>query len=132
MGRNFTPSGSRVLPAKNWVTELSPPVTILRASSTLIDLTALTSSAFASGTAASAARFIAVTSSSTRFCWPVAFSSLAASFEEAGQRNAHLRVAEEAVGPAEQADRGDRAALQRGAHAGRRIGLAEVERLAGP
>ena len=66
--------------AKNFVTESSPPVTIRRASSTLIDLTADTSSVLASGTAASAARFIAVTRSSTCFCWPVSRASLDASF----------------------------------------------------
>ena len=84
IGRKRSPSGARVLPAKNFVTESWPPATMPRASPRLIDFTADTSSALASGTAASAARFIAVTSSSTRFCWPVNLSTLAASLRKPG------------------------------------------------
>ena len=84
IGRNVTDSGARVLPAKKSVTALSPPVRICLPSSTLIAFTALTSSVFACGTAASAARFIAITSSSMRFCWPVYFSTFAASFRKPG------------------------------------------------
>mmetsp|Transcript_59247 Transcript_59247/g.139698 ORF Transcript_59247/g.139698 Transcript_59247/m.139698 type:complete len:208 (-) Transcript_59247:218-841(-) len=79
MGRNSRPSGSRVLPAKNCVTESSPPLRIFSPSSTLMSRTALTSRGLAAGTAASAARFIAVTSSSSLPPWPVARSSLATS-----------------------------------------------------
>jgi hypothetical protein len=79
MGRNLTPSGSRVLRAKKSVTEVGPPRTIDSASSTLNAPTVASSSSFASGTACSAARFIAVTSSSTRFFCPSLDSSLAAS-----------------------------------------------------
>jgi hypothetical protein len=61
-----------------------PPHTIFTASSTDIDLAALTRKARACGTAISAARFIAVTSSSTFFWPPVAFSSLAAPFRTPG------------------------------------------------
>ena len=97
-----------------------------RPSSTLIERTALTSSVFASGTAASAARFIAVTSSSTRLLLPGEAQQLGGFVQEAGQRYADLRIAEEAIGATEQLDRGRRAALQRGADAGGGVRLGQV------
>jgi hypothetical protein len=78
IGRKVRPSGSRVFSAKKLVTEVSPPVRIFFASLTLMALTALVSSVFDWGTAASAARFMAVTSSSTFCPWPSVRSSLAA------------------------------------------------------
>ena len=74
MGRNFSPSGARVLVAKKSVTEVSLPCTIFTASSTDIECTAFSSNGLASGTADSAARFIELTRSSTFCCWPSIFS----------------------------------------------------------
>jgi len=65
MGRNCTPRGARVLAEKKSVTDVGPPRTTCNASSTLMALTVFTNSGLAMGTAASAARFIAVISSST-------------------------------------------------------------------
>jgi peroxiredoxin len=85
MGRNFSPSGSRVLRAKKSVTEVAPPRTMPSASSTLMSRAAFNSSCRACGTAASAARFMAVISSSTRFFWPSVDNSLAASSRPPGR-----------------------------------------------
>ena len=131
MGRNFSPSGARVLAAKKSVTEVSPPRTIFTASSTDIVCTAFSSSGLAAGTACSAARFIEVTRSSTRCSWPMARSIEAALFSAPGKRNPHLRVVEEAAGPAQQGHGAVGAALQRRAHARGRLGLAKREGVGG-
>ena len=84
-GRNLTASGERVFSAKKPVTAVAPPDRMFFASITLMDFTAPTSKSFARGTAASAARFMAVTSSSTRVPWPRVFNSLAASARNPGK-----------------------------------------------
>ena len=69
---------------ENSVTDVSDPCTIRTASSTEIDFAARTSSVRALGTAASAARFMAVINASTFLRWPVIRNSLAASFRKPG------------------------------------------------
>ena len=72
------------MPAKKSVTDVWLPRTIFTASSTDIACTALSSKGWASGTADSAARFIELTRSSTRCCWPIIFSIEAALFNAPG------------------------------------------------
>jgi hypothetical protein len=115
------------LSAKKRVTESSPPLTMRDASLTLIDLTAFTRSVLASGTAASAARFIAVTRSSTRCCCPAKRSSFAPSSRKPAAGCAPW-VAEEAIGAAEQPYRRDRPSLERRADADDRVGVAGLGR----
>ena len=69
MGRNFARSWSLVVRLKYWVAESCPPVRMALASCTLIFFTESTSSALASGTAASAARLSVRISSSA--CLPM-------------------------------------------------------------
>ena len=79
-GKNFSPSGARVLLEKNCVTEVSPPVRMFLASVTLMLCTAPISRSLPIGTAASAARLSEVSSSSMRLPWPKRFIIWAASF----------------------------------------------------
>ena len=78
IGRNFWYISFEVFSRKKLVTESSPPARMPLASFTDMPLMALSSSVFASGTAASAARLMFTCSASKSFCLPIslaAFSS---------------------------------------------------------
>ena len=82
------------------------------ASCTDIFFTASTSSCFASGTAASAARFMVSTSSSACLRMPNARSPLSTRCSEGGSGILTLGIGEEAVFHAEPGDGGGRAVVQ--------------------
>ena len=78
MGRNPARSCSRLVLFRYWVAESSGPERMPLASCTVIFFTASTSSAWASGTAASAALFMLASSWSTWAPMPIIFMVLAA------------------------------------------------------
>ena len=96
------------------------------ASSTLMALTAPTSKLFAAGTATSAARFIAVTSSSMRLLLAGLLQELGRFFQVARQLDAHLGVVEKPAAVPEQIHGRAGAALECGANAQRRVALRDA------
>jgi hypothetical protein len=126
----LSPSGWRVFEAKNLVTESSPPATIRRASSTLINLTADTSSALASGTAASRRAVHRRDEVVDLLLLAGQPGELGRVLQVAGQRDPDLGIAEEAVLAAEQVDRRAGAALERGADPRGGIGVTDAGRSA--
>ena len=113
-GRNRSASGARVFSAKKSVTEVSPPARIFLASFTVMDFTALVSSSCASGTAASAARFIADFQLIHLLAPAHGAQEPARIRQETRQGNSNFRVVQESTRLAEQADGRQRAPLERG------------------